>query len=97
MQAHSKIVLVPAPGDPGCFGVLPQRPLPDIVAQPVLNTAADVVLASNPCRLQFFRKEVVVFNSPCMDAFQSHSLVQSTGVAPSPTCVFPFFPGGGEG
>lgn len=79
MQAHSKIILVPAPSDPGCFGTLPQRPLPECVARPLLNGAADVVLASNPCRIQFFRKEVVIFNSPCMDAFQAHSLVQSTG------------------
>lgn len=84
MQAHCKIVLVPAPSDPGCFGTLPQRPLPVCAARPLLEGAADVVLASNPCRIQFFRKEVVIFNSPCMDAFQAHSLVQSTGMCLAP-------------
>ena len=79
VQAHCKIVLVPAPSDPGCFGTVPQRPLPKCVAQPLLKSPADVILASNPCRIQFFRKEVVIFNSPSMDAFQAHALVQSTG------------------
>jgi DNA polymerase epsilon subunit 2 len=75
MQARSKIVLVPAPSDPGSFGTLPQRPLPTCVAQPLLDSPGDVILASNPCRLQFYTKQIVICLHPRLEAFSALSLL----------------------
>lgn len=84
MQAASKMVFVPAASDAGDVGVLPQRPLLPSVAEPLAAAGVDVTFASNPCRIHFYTKQVVVFASPCLEAFQGRSLVQQPR-APLPT------------
>lgn len=50
LQASSKFVLIPGPGDlgPGCS--LPRPGVPQAVAAPLLEAVPNAVLASNPCR-----------------------------------------------
>lgn len=50
VQASSKFVLIPGPGDlgPGCS--LPRPGLPQAVAAPLLEAVPNAVLGSNPCR-----------------------------------------------
>jgi DNA polymerase II small subunit/DNA polymerase delta subunit B len=79
MQTSSAIVVVPGAGDPGDVGVLPQPPLLRCAAQPLLDAAAAVTLASNPCRIQLYTKEVVIFAGERARLFQQHSLRPLTG------------------
>ena len=67
--AATHFVLVPGPGDPGSAPVLPRPPLPTALCAPHL-CAPDgsprpglpfLTLATNPCRLRFYTKEIVVF------------------------------------
>ena len=59
--------------------MLPQPSLSGTVAAPLLEGGGDVVLASNPCRLQFFTKEVVVLAAPRVRLFQQHLLRSALG------------------
>lgn len=58
---HSKFILVPGPGDVGPNGTLPRPGLPNSIVQPLLDLVPGVVLASNPCRLRFGPRELVLF------------------------------------
>lgn len=89
VQAASKMVFVPAESDAGDVGVLPQRPLLPSAAQALAASGADVTFASNPCRIHFYTKQVVVFASPCLKAFQGRSLLQQPR---APPCLCPSLP-----
>lgn len=84
MQAASKMVFVPAESDAGDVGVLPQRPLLPSAAQALAAAGVDVTFGSNPCRIHFYTKQVVVFASPCLKAFQGRSLLQQPRALPLP-------------
>ena len=66
---ETHFVLVPGPGDPGSAPVLPRPPLPTALAAPHLCLPSGaprpglpfLTLATNPCRLRFYTKEVVLF------------------------------------
>jgi hypothetical protein len=66
-QTH--FVLVPGPGDPGSAPVLPRPPLPTALCAPhlvqvsgePLSAIPNLTLATNPCRLRFYTREIVVF------------------------------------
>jgi hypothetical protein len=79
LQAKSKLIFVPGAGDAGDAGTLPQPPLLRAIAQPLLGMAADVVLASNPCRVQFYTKEIVVLARERIRLFQQHILLPPQG------------------
>lgn len=89
MQALSKLILVPGPGDPGDVGVLPQRPLVSAVAAPLLESGADVLLATNPCRVQFYTRELVVLAGERTRRFQQGRLLQQRGARPLPCFLKP--------
>lgn len=84
LQSSSKMIFVPAATDAGDFGVLPQRPLLPSVIEPLTSSSVDVVFASNPCRIHFYTKQIVVFASPCVHALQERSLLQQPRAPPSP-------------
>lgn len=84
LQTASAIVLVPGPGDPGDCGVLPQPPLLQCVAQPLVDTQAAVTLASNPARVHLYTKEVAICSNPRAHLFQQHSLQPHAGVTSLP-------------
>lgn len=79
MQEHSDLVLVPAAGDPGCNGALPQPPLLASVAQPLRRVSQRVTLASNPCRVQFCTKQVVVFADAAVQRFEAAQMLRAPG------------------
>ncbi|XP_012255117.2 DNA polymerase epsilon subunit 2 [Athalia rosae] len=58
---HSKFVLVPGPDDPGSPKILPRAPLPSHVIRDFMKEVPDVILATNPCRIQYCTKEIIVF------------------------------------
>lgn len=78
-QDVSKLVLVPAHGDAGDAGLLPQRGLLHAVASPLLLSDADVTLASNPCRIQFCSKHLVVVGDARAAMFRRHVVQHRPG------------------
>lgn len=57
---RSKIIIVPGHGEPG-HGLYPQPPLGDALVRGLGSRFPNVVLASNPCRLRFFERQLIFF------------------------------------
>lgn len=60
LKNETDIVLVPDIEDPTSANILPRPPLPTIVVQDLLRKNKRVILASNPCRLQYCTQQIVV-------------------------------------
>lgn len=60
LKNETDIVLVPDIEDPTSANILPRPPLPNFVVQDLLKKNKRVVLATNPCRLQYCTQEIVV-------------------------------------
>ena len=73
----SHIVLVPGPRDPG-NGLLPQPPLSDAIARGISSRFPNVVLASNPCRIRFFEKQILVFAGDNLKRLRKSRIVHSS-------------------
>ena len=63
---NSKFVFVPGPNDPGFANIFPRPPLPNSLVQDLVSRIEPqfpnaVVMASNPCRIQFCTQEMVIF------------------------------------
>ncbi|GAB6031775.1 DNA polymerase epsilon subunit 2 [Chamberlinius hualienensis] len=57
----SKFVFVPGPQDPEASEIIPRPPIPKVISQEFCNRIPGAVFTTNPCRLQFCTKEIVVF------------------------------------
>ena len=77
----SRFVFVPGPGDPGLGGALPQPPLPDYFAAEVKRALPRCVFATNPCRIRYFTKEIVVFRHDALTAARRRCLAPCEGLA----------------
>lgn len=60
LLAESKFILVPGPYDLGASRILPRASLPKSVLNDFLTRIPGAILATNPCRIQFCTKEIVV-------------------------------------
>jgi len=60
LKNETDIVLVPDIEDPTSANILPRPPLPQTVVQDLLKKHKRVILATNPCRLQYCTQEIVV-------------------------------------
>lgn len=60
LKNETDIVLVPDIEDPTAANILPRPPLPNCVVQDLLKRNKRVILATNPCRLQYCTQEIVV-------------------------------------
>ncbi|XP_046601279.1 DNA polymerase epsilon subunit 2 [Neodiprion virginianus] len=58
---NSKFVLIPGPHDPGAPRIFPRAPIPGYVVEDFIKAIPKTVLATNPCRIQYCTKEIVVF------------------------------------
>lgn len=56
----SKFILIPGPFDPGAPKILPRAPLPAYIVQDLIKAVPQTILATNPCRIQYCTKEIVV-------------------------------------
>ncbi|XP_043477041.1 DNA polymerase epsilon subunit 2 [Leptopilina heterotoma] len=57
----SHFILVPGPFDLGAPRILPRAPLPKSVVADFIKRVPHTHLATNPCRIQYCTKEIVVF------------------------------------
>lgn len=60
LKNETDIVLVPDIEDPTSANILPRPPLPATVVQDLLRKNKRVILATNPCRLQYCSQQIVV-------------------------------------
>lgn len=60
LKNETDIVLVPDIEDPASANILPRPPLPTTIVQDLLKKNKRVVLATNPCRLQYCTQQIVV-------------------------------------
>lgn len=76
MSKMAKFVFVPGSSDPTPTP-LPQLPIPKYFTTPLLNSpfVQNVHFASNPCRLKFHGKEVVIYNNPGLTQMLAKSKV----------------------
>jgi len=75
----AKIVIVPGPTDPG-FGVLPQPPFSDNLIRGITSRFPNVVLGSNPCRIRFFNRHIVIYSGSVVRGLKHNRLVSSSTV-----------------
>lgn len=54
-------MFVPGPNDPGLGHVLPQPALPSYFTAELSALLPGAVFATNPCRIRYFSRELVVF------------------------------------
>lgn len=60
LKNETDIVLVPDIEDPTTANILPRPPLPTAIVQDLLKKNKRIILATNPCRLQYCTQEIVV-------------------------------------
>jgi DNA polymerase epsilon subunit 2 len=72
----SKIVIVPGHTDPGS-GVYPQPPLADSLIRGLSSRYPNVVRGTNPCRIRFYNKYIVVYSGSIVSGLKHNRLVAS--------------------
>lgn len=73
---RAKFVFVPLLEDPLGAGILPRLELPEELLAPLREEGIDCAMASNPCRLFFFSKEIVLFRHDLTSALRRNYLPQ---------------------
>ena len=76
-----RFVLVPGPLDPGIGGVLPRPPMPPSVRSTLQQKVRNVHFASNPCRIRYFSKEIVLFRNNLVNQLRQYSIFRGTASA----------------
>jgi len=73
---EGRFVFVPGPNDPGITGVLPRGPIPNYFTSALRSKVKNVTLASNPCRMRFFTKEIVFFRDNLVSKMRRNCLIE---------------------
>lgn len=86
VQAGTRFIFVPGPSDPGAQ-MLPRMPLTNYLTADLAKEIPGVVLATNPCRIRHFTRELVFFRHDVLRLLRRHEVVPlrepETGLAPS--------------
>eukprot|EP00985_Skeletonema_marinoi_P005683 scaffold2468_cov133-Skeletonema_marinoi.AAC.5 len=73
---EGRFVFIPGPNDPGITGVLPRGPIPNYFTAALRSKVKNVMLASNPCRMRFFTKEIVFFRDNLVSKMRRNCLIE---------------------
>ena len=76
VASEGRFVFVPGPNDPGVHGVLPRGPIPNFFTSALRSRVRHVTLASNPCRIRYFSKELVFFRDDLVGKMRRHCLLE---------------------
>jgi DNA polymerase epsilon subunit 2 len=60
LAKEGRFILVPSQNDPGLGSILPRPPIPNFFTSGLRSKVNNIHLASNPCRLRYFSKELVI-------------------------------------
>jgi DNA polymerase epsilon subunit 2 len=73
---EGRFVFIPGPNDPGITGILPRGPIPNYFTAALRSKVKNVMLASNPCRMRFFTKEIVFFRDNLVSKMRRNCLIE---------------------
>ena len=68
----SQFLFVPGPQDPGPGNLLPRPPIPSVLTSEFTSRIPSAQFCSNPCRVQFCTREMVVFREDMMGKLCRH-------------------------
>jgi DNA polymerase epsilon subunit 2 len=77
---ESRFVFVPGPSDLGEVAVLPRARLPNYLTKELSRRVtescreAQLTFVSNPCRIQYFSQEIVIFRNDMLSKLRRHSI-----------------------
>lgn len=74
VKCRTRFIFIPGPQDPGPQR-LPQAPLADYVTANIAKEIPNVILATNPCRIRHFTKEMVFFRHDVLKVLRRHEVV----------------------
>lgn len=74
IQNGTRWVFIPGPNDPGSH-MLPRVPLPDYLTLDIAKDLPNVVLATNPCRIRHFSRELVFFRHDVLRQLRRHEVL----------------------
>lgn len=74
VQNATRFIFVPGPDDPGA-PMLPKAPLADYLTSDLAKEIPGVVMASNPCRIRHFSRELVFFRHDVLRLLRRHEVV----------------------
>jgi len=73
---NARFILIPGPSDPGSSGcIFPRAPIPEIFTQSIRSKIPHVLFGTNPCRIRYFSKEILLFRNDLVMALKHHCLV----------------------
>lgn len=84
---RTRYIFVPGPKDPGAQ-MLPRVPLPGYMTCDLEKEVPGTIMASNPCRIRHFSRELVFFRHDVLKVLRRHEVMtmrdpKSPGAAPS--------------
>jgi len=89
VERGTRFLFVPGPNDPGA-GTLPRAPISDYMTANLAKDIPGVIMATSPCRVRHFSKELVFFRHDVLKLLRRHEVVPlrgQGGVSPSPDYV----------
>lgn len=66
IKESSKFIFVPGPCDIGAPKILPRKPLAKYVTEDIQKAIPNAIFTTNPCRIQYCTKEIVVYRDDIM-------------------------------
>lgn len=74
VKEASKFVFVSGPHDLGSPKILPKPPLPKCIIEEVMKSIPNAIFTTNPCRIQYCTKEIVVLREDMLTKMCRNSL-----------------------
>ncbi|XP_008205450.1 DNA polymerase epsilon subunit 2 [Nasonia vitripennis] len=74
IHQHTEFIFVPGPFDLSAPKILPRPPLPKYIMEDFMKVVPKTRLATNPCRIQYCTKEIVVFRENMLSKLSRNTL-----------------------
>eukprot|EP00927_Polykrikos_kofoidii_P020363 TRINITY_DN19644_c0_g2_i1.p1 TRINITY_DN19644_c0_g2~~TRINITY_DN19644_c0_g2_i1.p1 ORF type:complete len:554 (+),score=92.68 TRINITY_DN19644_c0_g2_i1:135-1796(+) len=84
VQRGTRFIFVPGPNDPGA-PTLPRAKLSSFLTAGLAKEIPNVIMASNPCRIRHFSRELVFFRHDVLRLLRRHEVVPLRGPEGPPT------------
>jgi DNA polymerase epsilon subunit 2 len=78
VERGARFIFVPGPNDPGA-ATLPRAPLTDYMTANLSKEIPGVILATSPCRVRHFSRELVFFRHDVLKLLRRHEVVPLRG------------------
>lgn len=81
----SQFLFIPGPQDPGPGNILPRPPIPSVLTSDLTSRVPTAQFCSNPCRVQFCTREMVLFREDMLGKLCRHCVRFPSESADLPT------------